>query len=82
MDTLLLGADNFRRVRAQSLQVDQYAVRAKKHHLALVVPGVHHPGKSPLDEMVAIIHRNFVLVLQPMKDAGQTGSTVAPIALR
>ena len=50
--------------------------------LALVVHGVHLLENLKLDEMVAKNVSEFVLVMQPMKMQGTTGSTVAPIALR
>jgi kynurenine formamidase len=52
------------------------------HQLALVVNGVHLLENLKLDEMVAKNVTEFVLIMQPMKMQGTTGSTVAPIALR
>ena len=52
------------------------------HQLTLVANGVHLLENLKLDELAAKNVSEFVLIMQPMKMQGATGSTVAPIALR
>jgi kynurenine formamidase len=78
-DPLLLGADNW---PVEVGPNPDKSINLPVHQLALVVHGVHLLENLKLDEMVAKNVTEFVLVLQPMKMQGTTGSTVAPIALR
>jgi kynurenine formamidase len=78
-DPLLLGADNF---PVEVAPNPDKSLNLPVHQLALVVHGVHLLENLKLDEMVAKNVSEFVLVMQPMKMQGTTGSTVAPIALR
>ncbi len=78
-DPLLLGADNF---PVEVAPNPDKSINLPVHQLALVVHGVHLLENLKLDEMVAKNVSEFVLVMQPMKMQGTTGSTVAPIALR
>jgi len=78
-DPLLLGADNW---PVEVGPNPDKSLNLPVHQLALVVHGVHLLENLKLDEMVAKNVTEFVLVLQPMKMQGTTGSTVAPIALR
>src|SRR5262249_2891804 len=78
-DPVLLGADNF------PVEVSPNPDKPHNlpvHQLALGVHGVHLLENLKLDEMVGKNVTEFVLILQPMKMQGTTGSTVAPIALR
>ena len=52
------------------------------HQLALVVHGVHLLENLTLEELAAKGVNEFVLIMQPLKLQGATGSTVAPIAVR
>lgn len=52
------------------------------HQIALVVNGIHLLENLKLDEMAAKQVYEFAFVMQPMKGAGFTGSTVAPVAIR
>jgi kynurenine formamidase len=52
------------------------------HQLALTVHGVHLLENLTLEELAGKGVNEFVLIMQPLKLQGATGSTVAPIALR
>jgi kynurenine formamidase len=52
------------------------------HQLALTVHGVHLLENLTLEELASKGVNEFVLIMQPLKLQGATGSTVAPIALR
>ena len=52
------------------------------HQVALVVNGIHLLENLKLDEMAAKKVYEFAFMMQPMKAAGFTGSTVAPVAIR
>jgi kynurenine formamidase len=51
------------------------------HQIALVVNGVHLLENMKLDEVAERRAYEFAFVVQPLKIAGGTGSTVAPSAL-
>jgi kynurenine formamidase len=51
------------------------------HQIALVVHGVHLLENMKLDELAAQRLYQFAFMMQPLKIAGGTGSTVAPTAL-
>ena len=78
-DPLLLGADNFPGEVAPN---PDKSINLPVHQLALVVNGVHLLENLKLDELAAKNVTEFVLIMQPMKMQGATGSTVAPIAVR
>ncbi len=78
-DPLLLGADNF---PVEVAPNPDKSINLPVHQLALVVHGVHLLENLKLDELAAKNVTEFVLVMQPIKMQGATGSTVAPIALR
>lgn len=52
------------------------------HQVALVVNGIHLLENLKLDELAAKQVHEFAFVLQPLKAAGFSGSTVAPVAIR
>ena len=52
------------------------------HQILLAVNGVHILESLKLDELAAKRVNEFVLILEPLKLKGATGSTVAPIAIR
>jgi kynurenine formamidase len=52
------------------------------HQILLVVNGIHLLENLRLDELAAARAYEFALVVQPLKIAGGTGSTVAPAAFR
>ena len=51
------------------------------HQIALVVNGVHLLENMKLDELAERRVHEFAFMMQPLKIAGGTGSTVAPSAL-
>ena len=52
------------------------------HQIALVVNGIFLLENLRLDELAAQRVYEFALIVEPLKLAGPTGSTVAPIAIR
>ncbi len=52
------------------------------HQVTLVVNGIHLLKNLKLDELAAKKVNEFAFVLQPLKAAGFSGSTVAPVAIR
>jgi kynurenine formamidase len=51
------------------------------HQIALVVHGVHLLENMKLDELAERRIHEFAFMMQPLKIAGGTGSTVAPTAM-
>jgi kynurenine formamidase len=78
-DPMLLGADNW---PVEVAPNPDSRISLPLHQLALVVHGVHLLENLKLDELAAKQVNEFVLILQPLKIQGGTGSTVAPVAVR
>jgi kynurenine formamidase len=75
----LVGADNW------SVEVapnPDAALSLPVHQVMLVVNGIHLLENLKLDALAAAGAYEFAIVLQPLKIAGGTGSTVAPVAIR
>ena len=79
LDPLLLGADNW---PVEVAPNPDPKLSLPVHQVALVVNGLHLLENLKLDEMAAKKVWEFAFVMQPMKAAGFTGSTVAPVAIR
>ena len=79
LDPLLLGADNW---PVEVAPNPDPKLSLPVHQVALVVNGIHLLENLKLDEMAAKKVYVFAFVMQPMKAAGFTGSTVAPVAIR
>lgn len=78
-DPILVGSDN------SSVEIVPNAdpqLSLPVHQIMLVVNGIHLLENLKLDELVGKRAYEFALVLEPLKIAGGTGSTVAPIAIR
>lgn len=78
-DPMLVGSDN------SSVEVVPNPDRELSlpvHQIMLVVNGIHLLENLKLDELVGKRAYEFALVVEPLKLAGGTGSTVAPIAIR
>ena len=78
-DPILFGADN---APVEVAPNPDPKISLPVHQIALVVKGIHLLENMKLDELVTKGVGEFVLVLQPLKLKGGTGSTVAPIAIR
>ena len=52
------------------------------HQVALVVNGIHLLENLKLEELAAKKIYEFAFVMQPLKAAGFSGSTVAPVVIR
>jgi len=78
-DPMLLGADNW---PVEVSPNPDPLISLPLHQLALVVNGVHLLENMKLDELAAKQVNEFVLIVQPLKIQGGTGSTVAPVAVR
>ena len=77
-DPMLLGADN------QPVEVSPNPdpeVSLPIHQIMLVVHGIHLVERMRLDELAAAGVHEFAFVVQPLKIAGATGSTVVPVAI-
>lgn len=78
-DPMLVGSDN------SSVEVvpnPDPQVSLPVHQIMLVAKGIHLLENLKLDELVGKSAYEFALIVQPLKIAGGTGSTVAPIAIR
>ncbi|HEU5296816.1 MAG TPA: cyclase family protein [Burkholderiaceae bacterium] len=78
-DPMLIGADNW---PVEVAPNPDPKLSLPVHQVALVVNGIHLLENLKLDELVAKGAHEFAFVMQPMKAAGFTGSTVAPVAIR
>ena|SRR5436190_2345028 len=79
LDPMLLGADNW---PVEVAPNPDPKLSLPVHQVALVVNGIHLLENLKLDEMAAKKVYEFAFMMQPMKAAGFTGSTVAPVAIR
>jgi len=79
LDPMLLGADNW---PVEVHPNPDPKLSLPVHQIALVVNGLHLLENLKLDEMAAKKVWEFAFVMQPLKAAGFTGSTVAPVAIR
>jgi kynurenine formamidase len=75
---VLLGSDNWPVEVAPNPDPNLYL---PVHQIALVVNGVHLLENMKLDELAERRAHEFAFMVQPLKIAGGTGSTVAPSAL-
>ena len=75
---VLLGSDNWPVEVAPNPDPNNYL---PVHQIALVVNGVHLLENMKLDELAERRSYEFAFMMQPLKIAGGTGSTVAPSAL-
>src|SRR6058998_4112767 len=76
---MLIGSDNW------SVEVNPNPdpkISSPVHQILLAVNGIHILESLKLDELAAKRVNEFVLILEPLKLKGATGSTVAPIAIR
>jgi kynurenine formamidase len=78
-DPMLIGADNW---PVEVSPNPDPKLSLPVHQVALVVNGLHLLENLKLDELSAKKVYEFAFVMQPMKAAGFTGSTVAPVAIR
>jgi kynurenine formamidase len=78
-DPMLIGADNW---PVEVAPNPDSKLSLPVHQLALVVHGIHLLENLKLDELSAKRVNEFAFVLQPLKAAGFSGSTVAPVAIR
>jgi kynurenine formamidase len=76
---ILLGSDNWPVEVAPSKTMPNASLPV--HQIALVVNGVHLLENMRLSELAQTRRREFAFILQPLKVAGGTGSTVAPTAV-
>ncbi len=79
LDPMLLGADNW---PVEVAPNPDPKLSLPVHQVALVVNGLHLLENLKLDEMAAKKIYEFAFVMQPIKAAGFSGSTVAPVAIR
>ena len=75
---VLLGSDNWPVEVAPNPDPNNYL---PVHQIALVMHGVHLLENMKLDELAERRVHEFAFMMQPLKIAGGTGSTVAPSAL-
>ncbi|HEY6513990.1 MAG TPA: cyclase family protein [Burkholderiaceae bacterium] len=78
-DPMLIGADNW---PVEVAPNPDSKLSLPVHQLALVVNGIHLLENLKLDELAAKRVHEFAFVMQPLKAAGFSGSTVAPVAIR
>ena len=78
-DPILIGSDNSSVELTPNPDVE---VSLPVHQIMLVVNGIHLLENLKLDELAAKRAYEFALIVEPLKIAGGTGSTVAPIAIR
>jgi kynurenine formamidase len=78
-DPMLIGADNW---PVEVSPNPDSKLSLPVHQVALVVHGVHLLENLKLDELAAKRVNEFAFVMQPLKAAGFSGSTVAPVAIR
>ena len=76
---MLIGADNW---PVEVAPNPDATLSLPVHQVALVVNGIHLLENLKLDELVAKRVHEFAFVMQPLKAAGFSGSTVAPVAIR
>ena len=76
---MLVGSDNW------SVEVapnPDASLSLPVHQVMLVINGIHLLENLKLEALAAAGAREFAIVAQPLKIAGGTGSTVAPVAIR
>lgn len=78
-DPILVGSDNS---SVELTPNPDPEVSLPVHQIMLVVNGIHLLENLKLDELAAKRAYEFALIVEPLKIAGGTGSTVAPIAIR
>jgi kynurenine formamidase len=78
-DPMLIGADNW---PVEVAPNPDNKLSLPVHQVALVVHGIHLLENLKLDELAAKRVNEFAFVMQPLKAAGFSGSTVAPVAIR
>jgi kynurenine formamidase len=78
-DPMLIGADNW---PVEVAPNPDSKLSLPVHQVALVVNGIHLLENLKLDELVSKGVHEFAFVMQPLKAAGFSGSTVAPVAVR
>ena len=78
-DPMLVGADN---TAIEISPNPNPQLAGPVHQIMLVVNGIHLLENLRLDELASRRVHEFVLVVEPLKIQGGTGSTVAPIAIR
>lgn len=78
-DPMLVGSDNW---PVEVFPGPDPKLSLPVHQIMLVVYGIHLLENLKLDELAAKKVNEFALVLQPLKAAGFSGSTVAPVAIR
>ena len=78
-DPMLIGADNW---PVEVAPNPDPKLSLPVHQVALVVNGIHLLENLKLDELAAKRVHEFAFVMQPLKAAGFSGSTVAPVAIR
>lgn len=78
-DPMLVGSDNW---PVEVFPNPDRQILLPVHQLMLVANGIHLLENAKLDELAAKRAYEFVLIVEPLKIGGGTGSTVAPIAVR
>ena len=78
-DPMLIGADNW---PVEVAPNPDAKLSLPVHQVALVVHGIHLLENLKLDELAAKRVNEFAFVMQPLKAAGFSGLTVAPVAIR
>jgi len=78
-DPMLIGSDNW---PVEVAPNPDPRLSLPVHQVALVVNGIHLLENLKLDDLAAKRVYEFAFVMQPLKAAGFSGSTVAPIAIR
>jgi kynurenine formamidase len=76
---MLVGSDNWSVEVAPNPDAN---LSLPVHQVMLVVHGIHLLENLKLEALAAAPVQEFALVVQPLKIAGGTGSTVAPVAIR
>ena len=79
LDPMLLGADNW---PVEVSPNPDPKLSLPVHQVALVVNGIHLLENLKLEELAAKKIYEFAFVMQPLKAAGFSGSTVAPVVIR
>ncbi|MBI1397454.1 MAG: cyclase family protein [Betaproteobacteria bacterium] len=77
-DVMLIGADNF---PVEIAPNPDKSLSFPVHQIALVVNGIFLIENLKLDELAHRKVYEFAFAMQPLKIAGGTGSTVAPVAM-
>ena len=78
-DPMLVGSDNW---PVEVAPNPDPLISLPVHQIMLVVNGIHLLENMRLEEVVAKKVYEFAFMMQPLKIAGGSGSTVAPIAVR